>query len=179
MKNRLSAVLDAEHLTSELDGVCAALSDAELRRDWADYLLIGDALRAETKLGFDISAKVMATLENEPTVFAPRTVSVTPSAPQTRWFQQMTALAASLAGVMLVAWVTLTFSVNETMSPTTQIAVAAPVIQPANQLASAPSDKLPDHLQDYIVAHQAHSSAGTLAGGSRNVRAVSATRGVP
>ena len=179
MKNKLSALIDAEHSTSELDGICAALSDAELRRDWADYLLIGEALRAETKLSFDISAKVMVALENEPTVLAPRAVSATPSAPQTRWFRQMTALAASLAGVLLVAWVTLTFSVNETVSPTTQIAVAVPFIQPTIQLASAPSDKLPGHLQDYIVAHQAHSSAGTLAGGSRNVRAVSATRGVP
>ncbi len=178
MKNSLSALLDAEHSVSELDDVCMALSDAEVRRDWADYLLIGEALRAEMKLGFDISAKVMAALENEPTVLAPRAVSATPSAPQTRWFRQVSALAASLAGVMLVAWVTLTFSANEIISPSSQTA-AAPTIQPATQLASATSDKLPDHLQDYLVAHQAHTSVGALAGGSRNVRAVSATRGAP
>ena len=179
MNNKLSALLDAEHAGNDVDSVCLALSDVQLRSDWADYLLIGDALRAETKLGFDISAEVMAALENEPTVLAPRLLTTPPDAPQTRWFRQMTALAASLAGVLLVAWVTLTFSANETVAPTIQIASAVPIVQPATELTSTTSDKLPDHLQDYIVAHQAHSSAGTLAGGSRNVRAVSATRGVP
>ena len=178
MKINLSAVLDAENSASELDKVCAALSDGDLRRGWADYLLIGEALRAETKLSFDISAKVMVALENEPTVLAPHVLSATTSVPPTRWFRQMTALAASVAGVMLVAWVTLTFSNNETLPPTAQIA-AAPNTPTATPLVSATTNKLPDHVQDYIVAHQAHSSVGTLAGGSRNVRAVSATRGVP
>ena len=181
MKHKLSALIDAEHSVGELDSVCAALNDPTVRRDWNDYSLIGAALRAETWLGFDVSAKVMAALAAEPTVLAPHPViAAKPRDSKRDLFVQFSALAAGLAGVSLVAWVSLTLS---TAAPTDQLAMAPIAIPAATGMATLvtemPKGQIPNQLQDYVVAHQAHASGGALAGGSRNVRAVSATRGAP
>ena len=181
MKHKLSALIDAEHTPSELDSVCAALNDPAVRRDWSNYSLIGAALRAETRLDFDISAQVMAALAAEPTVLAPQLV-IAAKLKNTKHdlFGQLSALAAGLAGVALVAWMSFTLS---PVAPTDQIALA-PVLIPtttgvANQVTATPKALVPSQLQDYVVAHQAHTSVGALVGGSRNVRAVSASRGAP
>ena len=181
MKHKLSALIDAEHTPSELDSVCAALNDPAVRRDWDNYSLIGAALRAETRLDFDISAKVMAALAAEPTVLAPHPLTAAkPGNTKRDLFGQLSALVAGLAGVSLVAWVSFTLS---TAAPTDQLAMAPIAIPTATGVATlvtaTPKGQNPNQLQDYVVAHQAHASGGALAGGSRNVRAVSATRGTP
>lgn len=174
MKSKLSALLDGEQTTVDLDQVCAALSDTELRQDWADYALIGAALRGEGQLNFDVSAKVMAALTAEPTVLAPRSLLSTPSSSaRIRW---LSALAAGLAGVSLVAWVTLTLAPNE---PDVQMAVVTAPVPSAVVPAGSIHNKAQLEMQDYVVAHQAHASGGAFSGGTRNVRAVSvsASRG--
>lgn len=181
MKHMLSALIDAEHTPGELDSVCTALNDPTVRRDWDNYSLIGAALRAETRLGFDVSAKVMAALIAEPTVLAPHPVTeVKPKGSKRDVFGQLSALAAGLAGVVWVAWVSLTLS---TAAPANQFALT-PVGIPAatgvaTQVNAAPKTFAPSQLQDYVVAHQAHAPGGALVGGSRNVRAVSVSRGAP
>ena len=181
MKQKLSALIDAEHTPNELESVCAALNESAVRRDWGNYSLIGAALRAETRLDFDISAKVMAALATEPTVLAPQLViAAKPQNAKRDVFGQLSALAAGLAGVSLVAWMSFTLS---PVAPTEQIALA-PVTIPinagvTNQVTATPNVLAPSQLQDYVVAHQAHASGGALVGGSRNVRAVSASRGAP
>ena len=177
MKQSLSALLDGEQSISELDKVCCAVRQAHVRSEFADYLTIGAVLRGETQLTFDVSAKVMAALENEPTVFAPRPLTLTKahtgdgsSQFSGRW---LSALAATLAGVSLVAWVALTQLPSQ---PAGQLVAASVAIPKGAQVAEVPKAKLPDHLQDYVVAHQAHSSGNALTGGTRNVRAVSATQ---
>ena len=174
MKNRLSALLDGEQTTSDLDRVCAALSDPELRQDWADFALIGAALRGEGRLDFDISAKVMAALADEPTVLAPRPLlSTASSSAHIRW---LSAFAAGLAGVSLVAWVTITLPSTE---PDVQVAVVTEPVPSAVVPAGSIHNKAQPEMQDYLVAHQAHASGGAFSGGTRNVRAVSvsASRG--
>jgi sigma-E factor negative regulatory protein RseA len=46
--------------------------DASLRREWDTYCLIGDACAATRAGSSDFVARVMASLEDEPTVLAPR-----------------------------------------------------------------------------------------------------------
>ena len=131
----------------------------ELRRQWSDAHLIGEALRNEKRLDFDISARVMSALELEPTVLAPQQRA------RSDWTRPVLALAASVAGVAVVAWLGL--------GPAAELA-------PSAQLAQAPVKALPTavavpstpRLQEYLVAHQAYSSAGPVVGGARNIRTV-------
>ncbi|MEL4015287.1 anti-sigma-E factor RseA [Dryocola clanedunensis] len=65
-KEQLSALMDGETLDSELLGTLS--KDASLQQSWESYHLIRDTMRGDTSelLHFDISAKVMAAIENEP-----------------------------------------------------------------------------------------------------------------
>jgi sigma-E factor negative regulatory protein RseA len=127
MKNKLSALVDGELTRDELEQVCAALDDAEMRGDWADFVLVGAALRGEGQLNFDVSSRVMAALAEEPTVLAPRMIDIPVIAPTIAvarqrngaWGRQWTALAAGMAGVGLVAWVAFSLAPPE---PEVQIA---------------------------------------------------------
>ncbi|ALB63729.1 Sigma factor RpoE negative regulatory protein RseA [Cronobacter condimenti 1330] len=65
-KEKLSALMDGEALDSEL--LSAVENDKALQQTWESYHLIRDTLRGDTSetLHFDISARVMAAIENEP-----------------------------------------------------------------------------------------------------------------
>lgn len=204
MKNNLSALVDGELNRDDLERVCAALGDPEVRADWADFILIGAALREEGQLNFDVSARVMAALADEPTVLAPKAIEIPVIDPahQRRAVgnQTWSALAAGIAGVSLVAWVALTLAPPETSvqlaassaapavapsaasstSSATQTPLLAAASAPANDIAGTkklpPAKSSPAEFQDYLVAHQAHVAGGAISGGSRNVRAVSHSR---
>ncbi|WP_256739598.1 RseA family anti-sigma factor, partial [Cronobacter sakazakii] len=63
-KEKLSALMDGEALDSEL--LSAVENDKALQQTWESYHLIRDTLRGDTgeTLHFDISARVMAAIEN-------------------------------------------------------------------------------------------------------------------
>ncbi|EDF9060049.1 anti-sigma-E factor RseA [Salmonella enterica] len=65
-KEKLSALMDGETLDSEL--LKALTHDSEMQKTWESYHLIRDSMRGDTPdvLHFDISARVMAAIENEP-----------------------------------------------------------------------------------------------------------------
>ncbi|EYI18450.1 anti-RNA polymerase sigma factor SigE [Salmonella enterica subsp. enterica serovar Heidelberg str. N15757] len=65
-KEKLSALMDGETLDSEL--LKALTHDPEMQKTWESYHLIRDSMRGDTPdvLHFDISARVMAAIENEP-----------------------------------------------------------------------------------------------------------------
>jgi sigma-E factor negative regulatory protein RseA len=160
MKIRISALTDGELDGKEVgESLDAMRLGEELRRQWCDAHLIGEALRNEKCLDFDISASVMAALEQEPTVLAPQ------ARRRPDWIRPALALAASVAGVALVAWLGL--------GPAAELA-------PGAQLALAPVKAVPEpvavpstpRLQEYLVAHQAYSPAGPMVGGARNIRTV-------
>lgn len=163
MKTRISALVDGELEDHETrDTLDALRRDEELRRQWSDAQLLGEALREEGRLDFDITAQVMAALEQEPTVLAPKPAA----APDRR--RPALALAASAAGIALVAWLGLGSApdpapgVPLAQAPATRMAIAAPA-------ASTP------RLQEYLVAHQAYSPAGPMVGAARNIRTVAAS----
>lgn len=65
-KEKLSALMDGETLDGEL--LDELSQSSELQETWESYHLIRDTLRGDTSdvLHFDISARVMAAIENEP-----------------------------------------------------------------------------------------------------------------
>ena len=65
-KEKLSALMDGETLDSELLNELA--HDSDMQKTWESYHLIRDSMRGDTPevLHFDISARVMAAIEDEP-----------------------------------------------------------------------------------------------------------------
>ncbi len=138
----LSALLDGEAAHAETESCLDALKrDAGLRRDWADYQLIGDLMRdAETSVSPDYMRSFSARLDAEPTVLAPR---------RSVWPQRIA--VASFAS--LAAWGTVTLNGMLTSdSAVTSMAKAPAAEQVA--LASDAAAEEDVRLAPYLVAHQ-------------------------
>lgn len=162
MNTRISALMDGELEDHEITDTLRSLRrNAKLRREWCDGHLVGAALRDERALDIDVVARVMAAIELEPTVMVP--------APRRalQWQRPVLALAASAAGVTLVAWMALAPAGNGV--PTAELASA-------KQAAVAAQSKSTPRLQEYLLAHQAYAPNGTMVGGARNIRTVATSR---
>ena len=110
-KEKLSALMDGEMLDSEL--LNELTRSPELQKTWQSYHLIRDTLRGETaqSLNFDISANVMAAIENEPVRQATPLIPEAQPAPQ-QWqkmpfWQRMRPWASSLTQMGVAACVSL------------------------------------------------------------------------
>lgn len=168
MKTRLSGLVDGELDARDAQVVLEAVKrDAELRERWHHYLLIGDALRGGGTLHRDITGQVMAALEDEPVVLAPRR--------RQEWPRTVLALAASVAGVALVSWVALGPR-NEENPPAPELAAAAAPMQVS---AQAPAQPAAGDMQEYLAAHQAQAGSLRFRGGTENIRTVAVRGGVP
>lgn len=167
MKTRISALMDGELEQHEVAETLQALRRSdELRTEWRDGHLIGAALRGERGLDIDVASRVMSAIELEPTVMAPaprRTLE---------WQRPALALAASAAGVAVVAWLALAPSGDT--APARQLALATAKPGPAAGSMPASSQSTP-RLQEYLVAHQAYAPGGPMVGGARNIRTVAAS----
>ncbi len=159
MKSDLSAFVDDELEARQHLSMLAAMNrEEELRRAWDGYHLIGDALRRTPVLANDLTGRIMSSLQNEPVVLAPR-------AKRPRHLLRATlTLAATAAGVAVVAWLALTPPPAETIA----------LVKPPQRVVSNAESKL---MQKYLVAHQAYSPSNGIQGGTAYVRSVSATRG--
>lgn len=72
MKDQLSALIDSElDIESSEHLILSVKSSSDLKASWAQYHLIGDAMRGDMPLSYDFSERVMRALENEPTILAP------------------------------------------------------------------------------------------------------------
>lgn len=162
----LSALFDGELETETAKRHLAHL-DPDAARRWADYSLIGDALRGCGGRRPDLTARIGAALADEPTVLAP--MAAKHDTPRPYY------LAAAAAAVAAIAWGVLSMSPQEGAGPIAPVAVNAPAnaVTPAT-LASASNDE----AQPYLAAHQdyAYAVAGepemrftqvSLAGGER------------
>ena len=158
MKSDLSAFLDDELEAHEEHPMLAALGhDKELRRAWDGYHLIGDALRSAPGLENDLSERVMSCLQNEPVVLAPQV-----RRPH-HLVRAALSLAATVAGVAIVAWLAL--------APSQPAPIALAKVE-NHEVSKADSRR----VQNYLVAHQAFAPSNGIQGGTANVRSVSATR---
>ncbi|GAB1387886.1 MAG: hypothetical protein AMXMBFR78_32890 [Rubrivivax sp.] len=112
---RLSSLIDGEGGGGELDAACRCWrTDADLRRDWQLYHLIGDVLRSdELSPARPPDARFLEGLREriarEPVPLAPGPLPAPPRPPlasaptrATRRWPAPTAMAAGLAGVMVV-----------------------------------------------------------------------------
>ena len=189
MKTRISALMDGEFEADEANGAVATLSrDKEQKNIWCLYHVMGDAMRHEPDLTIDISRRVMAALSLEPTILSPR-----PQRSASRWQRPVMALAASAAGVAVVAWVTLApvqlpvgslIAANQSIisptvpslavmiSPATRNKVVTSRVSSAPALSTVADVKQAARLQEYLVAHQAYEG-GALVDGANHIRTVS------
>jgi sigma-E factor negative regulatory protein RseA len=147
---RISAFMDGELEDQEAAGQVRRLKeDLELRLAWDTYHLIGDAMRGEAGYSSGLAVKISARLASEPTVVAPRT-----RMPLRNVRRVALSAAASIAGVALVAWLTL---FDSPLAPQTQLAAT-----PANGA-----------VNDYLLAHQQFSPNTAMQGVASYVRTVS------
>jgi sigma-E factor negative regulatory protein RseA len=168
MKETLSAWMDDELSREQAAGLLPQIKrDAQLRRDWDCYHLIGDALRGVD--GPDLCASIRARIDAEPTVFVPQRRS---KAEKLRWSAM--SLAASVAAMALVSW----FALSGTQQDSAQVAVV-PTVQESVQLAAVPAPHLQPvavaagpAINDYLLAHQRYSPSNAIQGVATYVRTV-------
>lgn len=77
-KEQISALMDGDLSDAELLNELG--QDSDLQDTWGRYHLIGDAMRGDlpVNLQLDLSDSIMAALEDEPTILAPKPVETPP-----------------------------------------------------------------------------------------------------
>jgi len=166
--DKISALMDGELDGQQARELWARLKqDDELLQHWHTFHLIGDALRGERPLSPRFSEQLVARLDNEPTVLAPRR-----SATQ-RFTAYALSAAASLAAIALVGWMAF---VDNPLAPRTEVATApaaaqSPATVPAQaQIASVPNE---GGMNDFLIAHQEFSPSTAIQGLAPYIRSVS------
>lgn len=116
MKEQVSALMDDEFDGRAREALFAALKhDGELMECWSIYHLIGDAMRGTGYVNVTLRQRLMARLENEPVVFAPR-ASIKSRMPL------LMSLAASFAAVLFVGWMVLQQKTPHDVAPMATLA---------------------------------------------------------
>ncbi|THJ44583.1 sigma-E factor negative regulatory protein [Aeromonas veronii] len=77
-KEQISALMDGD--LSDAEVLNELEMDSDLQDTWSRYHLIGDAMRGDlpVNLQLDLSDSIMAALEDEPTILAPKPVETAP-----------------------------------------------------------------------------------------------------
>ncbi|XEI32197.1 RseA family anti-sigma factor [Aeromonas veronii] len=77
-KEQISALMDGDLCDAEV--LNELVMDSDLQDTWGRYHLIGDAMRGDlsVKLQLDLCDSIMAALEDEPTILAPKPVETAP-----------------------------------------------------------------------------------------------------
>ena len=162
----ISALMDGESEGQEAHQAMLRLKDTELARaSWMTYHMIGDVMRGESLPTFDVSHRVMAALDAEPTILAPRR-----SPRSARAMTYALSVAASVSAIAVVGW--MVFSTTNVANPPVEVAQAVPA-SPAvveAQLVSSPSD---GRMNEYLLAHQGVSPSTSLHGVAPYIRTIS------
>lgn len=129
-KEQLSALMDGESLDSEV--LDALSNDKALQQSWESYHLIRDTLRGDTAdvIHFDISARVMAAIENEPVHRTSPLIPESQPAPQ-QWqnmpfWQKLRPWASQLTQIGVAACVSLAVIIGVQQYNTPNEATAQP-----------------------------------------------------
>ena len=188
--DKISALMDGELDPHQSDQQYTRLKqDSEARAHWNTYHLIGDALRGDAIVATNISAKLSARLEQEPTVLAPQRSQMRPAKRTTTY---ALSAAASLSAVALVGWMALNNPLapqSDSVATSVATSVSTPVSTPAPapvassapvttanvepELASIPSD---GKMNEYLMAHQEFSPSTAIQGVAPYIRSVSARK---
>lgn len=158
MNEQLSALIDNELTPEEAERVLVALhASSNTAQTWEQYHLIGDAMRGDDGLSTNFKRNLMLKIEVEPTVLSPNATLKNPEGQHTNVERKMPAawaMAASMAGVMMVGWMLWQTQMSQdgTMLMANQ-ASSKSNIQVAQQ--DAPAIAEADIPDEYLVAHQA------------------------
>ncbi len=131
---RISALVDGELDEREHQvSVDKLLAHSENRKAWGRYHLIGDTLKRSLPKGMDhdFSSRVMAALDNEPTVLAP------PAPAKSSWGQRVAglAVAASVTAVAILGVQFMYQQDGQTLTP--QMAQTSMGLSPTAQSQAA------------------------------------------
>jgi sigma-E factor negative regulatory protein RseA len=143
MTQELSSLMDGELAAGEAEhAIRSCCGSEEQKNAWHLYHVIGDSMRGQAPRNLALPADVIASLQSQPTVLAPK-----------RSLQTITrvalAAAASVATVGVVGWIGSQGGPG-VMAPV--VAKSSSGIQPvANKVIAR--DAAPD-LQDYLAAHR-------------------------
>ncbi len=167
MKERISALLDGNLDAQAVEPVLSSVgASADVRRQWDEYCLIGDALRGEPELSCDLTARVMASLAQEPTVLAP-VATRRPAAALGQSWRKILPLAASVAGVAVVGWLAMPKAAD-----TSAIQMARVAPQPLVTASVSKSRQDREPLRAYLFAHQSLANQGAIPAVAPFVRTV-------
>lgn len=134
MKDQVSALIDGELALEASEHLLIAMNgDGEVAYRWQAYNLIGDVMRGSPLFKPDLTTRIMAQLDKEPTVLAPRAVKSRAPRNSVLW-----SVAASVTAVMFVGWVALQQ-------------------QARNAADVAPVDIAQNVASEYVLAHQSLS----------------------
>lgn len=155
-QEQLSTLMDGElepdHAESLLRGM---RDDPAATAIWAQYHLIGDALRGEPSLAPAMSARLAAALAAEPTILAPG------RSQRSRDIRRFALpIAASVAGVAVVGWLTL--SAHNESSTFAQL-------PPQTELVAAAGDEV---VRELMRFHQEFSPSTAMPGVASYIRTV-------
>ncbi len=142
MKDQLSALIDGEIAPEDARHIMTGVgAGGELKQAWQHYHLIGDAMRGDAGVRYDMSARIMAAIEAEPTVLAPvATKPIGTMHGSKLAFSKGWSIAASVAAVMFVGamvWQNQSLQTDD-VTPV-QIAQEVPIEYLAAHHAAAPS----------------------------------------
>jgi sigma-E factor negative regulatory protein RseA len=148
MTQELSSLMDGELQAQEAErAIRGCCGNEELKRKWQDYHVIGDAMRGECPCTASSTARILAALEREPTVLAPKR-RLAQHAGRIAF-----AAAASIATIAVVGWVGM-----QGRSAPEGPALARTAPQDAGTPVVA-ATAVPLNVQDYVVVHRQVPSA--------------------
>ena len=164
--DKLSALMDGELQPADSKREIERLeNDPDLATGWQTYHLIRDVLRDELDLSPVFSRRFHERLVQEPTVLAPRRLIPQPIV------RHALPIAASVAGVAVVAWLALSSPV--TTGPTPLVAQVRTAPDAQQGLAQIPEGSRHAGIPEYLVAHQEFSPRTAMQGVASYVRTVS------
>ena len=183
----MDSELDADEAAREIARFKqAGVLDETRHGAWNTYHAIGDILRgehAQAGLSADFSKRLSERLALEPTVLAPRVRN--PKSKQT-W---VLSAAASVAAAAVVGWAAMTMLGSDgapatlAKAPTTDVAsvanlvstAKAPVtaLRPASPAGGETAAAAPEHMHEYLLAHQGVSPSTAIHGVTTYIRTVS------
>lgn len=171
----VSTLMDGELDSDEAAREIARLKQDDICRDaWNTYHVIGEAMRGEharAGLSANFSKRLSERLALEPTVMAPR---LRTSKTKQTW---ALSIAATIAAVAVVGWMAPNFlSPDNGPGMLAQVPPAKEpvvVLQPAGPTRVEAVAAAPEHMHEYLLAHQGISPSTAIQGVTPYIRTVS------
>ena len=147
MNQELSSLVDSELDEQEAGrAINACCGSVELKQAWVAYHVIGEVMRGEGAPRRSSTARIVAALEKEPTVLAPRK-RVGEGAKRVAF-----AVAASVATVSVVAWMGLQGRPDAAAPTSAKAPGEAPSLALGTQVPR--SAGVPIAVSDYLTVHR-------------------------